>query len=257
MLRLPVNGSVWSACPHQSPSVSSSVSPLRAAFGGCAPTTPAGWPHRGTWEKSIIDNPPPQSLAVLPTPAGAGSCWYQPTVSRPLSASAVGRDRYMVDRDGGFLGGAGKCRFRHHPSPCQRRPWRPRPPCPHIPDRTPCRCCRDTVSRPRRRRPRPARRCSRWQSARLQIAAAHTVRQGGHEIKLAVAAGRIAARRKRSAERPGVVLEGPRQPPAGRVIAPDRGAARACAGRIAALRQKAVLAAPDRCVIVVSAAGPT
>ena len=39
------------------------------------------------------------------------------------------------------------------------------------------------------------------------------------------------------------------------VIAPNRGAARAGAGRIAALHGKAVLAAPDRCVIVVSAAG--
>ena len=129
------------------------------------------FPPRGeAFENSIIHNPPPQTLAYRPKNLRGRVCIYclisAHTSRAVVLGTAVGRDRYAVDRDGGLLGGGGRCRCRHRPSPCPRRPWRPQRPCPDRPARTLCRCCQDTAARPRRRRPRSARRCSRWRSAR-------------------------------------------------------------------------------------------
>ena len=72
---------------------------------------------------------------------------------------------------------------------------------------------------------------------------------------MAVATGDIAALGKGRAQRPGVVLQ--RGVGLQRVggVAPDRGAAGACAGGVAALHRKAVLAAPDDGAVIVAAAG--
>ena len=89
----------------------------------------------------------------------------------------------------------------------------------------------------------------------LLFLAADAVRQGCDEIELAVAALHVTACGEGGAERPGVVLQVGTGLQRVGVVAPDGGAARPGAGGIAALHGKAVLAAPDACVIVVSAAG--
>ena len=72
----------------------------------------------------------------------------------------------------------------------------------------------------------------------LLVSGTDTVRQSGHKIKLAVAAGHVAARSKCRTECPGVVLQiGVGFQRVG-VVAPDRGTASACAGLIFSFSNK-------------------
>src|SRR5699024_2303488 len=84
----------------------------------------------------------------------------------------------------------------------------------------------------------------------------HTVGQGGHKVKLALAAVGVALGGG-GTQRPRIVPEGAVRFQRDGVVRVDGAAAAAGAGGVAALHRKAVLAAPDNGIVIVSAAGQT